>query len=318
MVICSAPGKVILFGEHAVVYGMPALAAAIEKRTYVTVQANISDKIKINSADSSGMVSIPIENLGAPSKDTYRYVKRAVYLTFQHQGKRTGLDIEIESRIPPASGLGSSAAVTVAAILAVSVALGNPLDKKTISSLAHRVEIDVQGAASPTDTSTSTFGGIQFIEPGKIVTYLDSPLNLVVGYSGMKRSTKVLVENVRKIKEKYPPIMDPIIQAIGKITEEGKMKIIENDLGAIGELMNLNQGLLDSLGVSNRILWNLVYSARDAGAFGAKLTGAGGGGCMIALVNDDPEKVIAAIEKEGCKAFYAPISKEGVKIEGDK
>lgn len=296
MITTSAPGKIILFGEHAVVYGEPALVSAIDKRIYV--HASKTQKgIKITSDKS---------------KD-FRYVKKAVELVFDYAGRKCGLDIKIDSELPPASGLGSSAAASVAAILAVSELLGAKLSKAEIAKLGHRTELEVQGAASPTDTAISTFGGMLFIQPKKKYQRINAALPLVIGYTGIERSTKILVQNVRSLKEKFPEIVNPIVKDVGKITREAKRRLENNQ--DIGELMDINHGLLAALGVSTEKLNELVYAARKAGARGAKLTGAGGGGCMIAYTPKNAEKVARAIEACGCIALRAPISKEGARVE---
>lgn len=297
MITTSAPGKVILFGEHAVVYGEPALVCAIDKRVYVHA-LKVPSGLKITSGKSKDL----------------RYVKKAVELVFEHAGKKCGLDIKIDSELPPASGLGSSAAVSVATILAVSELLGAKLSKAEIAKLGHRAELEVQGAASPTDTAISTFGGVLFIQPKKQkYQRINAALPLVVGYTGIERSTKILVQNVRSLKEKFPEIVNPMIKDIGKITREAMRRLKSNQ--DIGELMDINHGLLDALGVSTEKLNKLVYAARKAGARGAKLTGAGGGGCMIAYTPKNAEKVARAIEACGCTALRAPISKEGARVE---
>jgi mevalonate kinase len=320
MIVTSAPGKVILFGEHAVVYDEPSLAGAIDRRVYIQVERRVDRQIKIFSDDLSPKeISFSLDKPCFMEKNDafaeFRYVKKAVELTFEHLKKDSGLELKIDSEIPPASGLGSSASVSVATILAVSTILDIELKKEEIARLGHRVELEVQGAASPTDALTTTFGGILYIQPRK---QKHEPINvslpLVVGYTGVERSTKILVENVRLLKERYPMIIDPIIRDIGRIVREAKTRLENNDKD-IGELMNINHGLLEALGISTEKLSELVYTARTAGAAGAKLTGAGGGGCMIAYTPENAEKVIKAIKGCNCTALKAPISREGVRVE---
>jgi mevalonate kinase len=312
MVTVSAPGKVILFGEHAVVYGKPALVGAIDKRTFVKLDTRDDDTISINSDMEPYTLSFSIDELGVASG--FPYIRKAIELAFENIGKKTGLDIEISSEFPHASGLGSSASVSTATILAVHEALGGKIPKNELAKLGHKVEFEVQGAASPTDTAIATFGGVLFIESGKdVYQKMDARLPLVVGYTGIERSTKVLVENVRALREKSPDMVDSIIENIEKITCEAKERIEKGE--EIGELMDLNHGLLASLGVSNFLLDRCVRAARDAGAKGAKLTGAGGGGCMIAYVTEHEEEVAKAIEECGCETFYSVVSSEGVRIE---
>ncbi len=312
MVTASAPGKVILFGEHAVVYGEPSLVAALDRRTYVEANSREDNKINISSVlgDNASLGN----DLSWDMKDDFRYVKKAVSLVFERINNSTGLDILIKSDVPPSSGLGSSAAVTVATIMAVSEIVGLKIDKKEIADMGHKVELEVQGAASPTDTSISTFGGVLLVKPAeKEVEHLEAELPLTIGYTGVERSTKALVDKVRRQKDDNPDLVDPIIKHMGRLTREAKVLIEAGE--SIGELMNINHGLLESLDVSTKQLSQAVNAARKAGAKGAKLTGAGGGGCMVALTPQNQAEVMKAIQGCDCEAFSASISKEGVRLE---
>ncbi|MFV2041378.1 MAG: mevalonate kinase [Candidatus Hydrothermarchaeales archaeon] len=301
MVTASAPGKVILFGEHAVVYGEPAIAAAIDKRIFVSVEERSNESIEISSTHEL--------------RDGYPYVKAAAEITFEYLGSRRGLEISIDAEFPPASGLGSSAAVSVATILATASLLGGEIGKKDLAQLGHQVEKRVQGAASITDSSVTTFGGVLFIKPrlevAEKITTVSLPL--VVGYTGVGDSTKEVVKNVGVLRDSYPEVVDPIIHTIGQVALAAKKVLSEE--GDIGGLMNINHGLLEALGVGTERLSQYVYAARKAGAFGAKITGAGGGGCMVAYVPQNQEGVAGAISDLGGLALVAGIEEEGVRIE---
>jgi mevalonate kinase len=301
MVTASAPGKVILFGEHAVVYGEPAIAGAINKRIYVTTEKRPDGELNISSAHEL--------------KDGYPYVRKAVGLTFEYLGKECGVDIKIDSEFPPASGLGSSAAVSVATIVSLSTLLDEKIEKKDVARLGHIVEKKVQGAASITDSSVTTFGGVLFIKPKLEIAeeVRVGRIPLVVGYTGKGGSTKDLVNNVRAKKEDYPDIFDPILHSIGRITVKARGALEAE--GNLGELMNINHGLLEALGVGTEKLSRYVHAARRAGASGAKITGAGGGGCMVAYVPRDQADVAKAIEVEGGLALEVEIESHGVRIE---
>jgi mevalonate kinase len=189
------------------------------------------------------------------------------------------------------------------------------IDRRKISELGHRVEVEVQGSASPTDTSIATYGGVLFVEPS--ITNIEQinvdNLPLVIGYTGVERSTKLLVDKVRGLKEKYPDLVNPIIKDIGRLTRKARNMLERgND---VGDLMNLNHGLLEALGVSTEQLSRAVYAARRAGASGAKLTGAGGGGCMIALAPKNRDVVMKAINECSCTAFYSAVARDGVRLE---
>ena len=292
---CAAPGKIYLFGEHAVVYGEPAIACAVELRTRVAVKR--SNDISISS------------NIGTTGLDfqMHPYVSSAI----QKLGS-PDVSIEITSRIPVGSGLGSSAAVTVATLEAINIECGLGYDKTNIAKMAHEIEQKVQGAASPTDTFVSTFGGVVEIPSRKKLDILDC--GIVIGNTNKGASPKKtaqLVKQVAQLKKEYPDFIDPIIKIIGSFARHGEIMVMQKNYRELGKLMNVNHGLLDALGVCTMELSALVYAARNAGAYGAKLTGAGGGGCMVALT-DSPEKVANAIEKAGGSAIISSFTPDGV------
>lgn len=288
---CSAPGKVYLFGEHAVVYGEPAIACAVELRTRVS--ARKSDAITISSdLGTTGLdfevhpyVSSAIEKLGSPD-----------------------VSVEIGSGIPVGSGLGSSAAVTIATLAAINTEFEMGLDNEELARIGHEIERKVQGAASPTDTFVSTFGGVVEIPSRKHLDPLDCCV--VIGNTGVQKNTKIILENVRELIREFPETLE-IIKIIGSLAKRGEALISKKDYISLGRLMNVNHGLLEALGISTAELSALVHAARNAGAFGAKITGAGGGGCMVALT-DSPRKVASAIERAGGRAIITEFTAEGV------
>ncbi len=312
----SAPGKAILFGEHAVVYGKPAIAMAINKRTCVEVLECTNNKINVNIRDLGikGCIDFNSETIvsDSPKKGILKYILES--LKKVHDG--SGMEIDIDVNIPIGGGLGSSAAVAVATIAAVSAYNELNLKQEEIAKYAHEVELAVQKSASPLDTTISTYGGLIYLEAnaeGIMQLDIDYDIPVVIGYTDIRGNTGKLVETVKIRRDIYPEIINPVIDSIELITEEAKEAILENDKKRIGELMNINQGLLDALGVNTKELSGMVYTARNAGACGSKITGAGGGGSIIAYCPDGTAKVISAIS-ETESALKADISKEGVKI----
>lgn len=301
MVSCSAPGKVYLFGEHAVVYGETAIACAVELRTRVRAEEN--DSIVIQS--QIGRTGIDFEK--------HPYISTVIERISELVPIK-GLFVEVNSELPVGSGLGSSAAVTIATIGALNELFGCGLSLDEISKLGHEIEIKVQGAASPTDTYVSTFGGVVTIPDRRKLRTPDC--GIVIGDTGIFSSTKELVANVRKLRESYPELIGPLMTSIGKISKIGETFVACQDYSSIGRLMNVNQGLLDALGVNILELSSLIYSARQAGAYGAKITGAGGGGCMVALAALDKCNNIAnAISNARGKATITRPTEQGLKIE---
>lgn len=295
MTTCSAPGKIYLFGEHAVVYGEPAIACAIELRTSAT--AKKSDAIIISS--DIGTTGLDFE--------VHPYVSAAI--------KKLGsmnVSIGISSDLPVGSGLGSSAAVTIATLAAINIEFELGYENEELATMGYEIEKEVQGAASPTDTFVSTFGGVVEITSRKHLKLLDC--GIVIGNTNKGASPKKtakLVKQVAMLKEEYPEVINPIIKTIGSFAKKGEVLISKKDYISLGKLMNVNHGLLDALGVGTLELSSLVYAARNAGAFGAKITGAGGGGCVVALT-DSPRKVASAIEKAGGQAIITRFTAKGV------
>ncbi len=328
-VLASAPAKIILFGEHSVVYGKPAIAAAINLRTYVRAEFNNSDRIKIEAKDikTPGLIvsfsenEIYFESDYGKAAEVLSYVRQAIELVRDEaDANGRGITVSITSQIPVGAGLGSSAAVAVSTIGAVSKLLGLELSNEEIARLGHRVELLVQGVSSGIDPTVSALGGFIHYENGKFehLPFVDLPV--VVGYTGSSGSTKELVAMVRDTYEDIPDIIEPILAAMGKVVEKARETLLLGEdgrwkLGRLGELMNINHGLLDALGVSTKKLSELVYAARTAGALGAKITGAGGGGCMYALAPEKQSEVATAITIAGGTPMVTEISREGLRIE---
>lgn len=312
MIRSSAPGKIFLFGEHAVVYGEPAVAAAVDLRATVTVEERDDDSVRVSAPDLGiNSASLPLQKLGRghPDHPELDYVFRSV----AEMDVSLGVDVTVESEVPVGSGLGSSAAVTVATIHALARFTGRELSRGEVARRARSVEVDVQGAASPTDTHVSAHGGANIVHPDRnsheSVALPD--VEFVAGDTGQRGSTAELVENVRVLKDRHDTITD-IIHAMGRLTEEGADALERGDTDAVGELMNVNHGLLEALGVSTPLLARLVHAAREAGSPGAKITGSGGGGCMVAL---DASGVADAIAESGGRAIPLEPDTEGVRAE---
>jgi mevalonate kinase len=333
MTVASAPGKVYLFGEHAVVYGEPAVPCAIERRARVTVERRDDDRVRVD-ADALTLSGFTVAwggdagetpELDVPTtlvEAAMGYIDGAVAQArdVAREAGATdpdaGLNIGIESEIPLGAGLGSSAAVVVAAIDAASRELGADLPREALADRAYRVEHEVQdGQASRADTFCSTMGGAVRVQ-GDDCRRLAGVGNLpfVVGYDGGAGDTGELVAGVRALREDHDFAADTVA-AIGDIVREGEtlLRGQETPLGELGELMDFNHGLLSALGVSARSLDAMVWAARESGAHGAKLTGAGGGGCIVAL--DDSAGARTALDyTPGCEeAFRAELDTDGVR-----
>jgi len=327
MVTSSAPGKVYLFGEHAVVYGEPAVPCAIERRVHVTA-TEIDEGLRIHANDLQ-LDGFTVEYSGDgeshPDVDVAEslveagmgYVNEAV--TQARDAADTpeaGFEISVEGDIPLGAGLGSSAALVVAAIDAATRELGVELPASEIADRAYQVEHEVQdGQASRADTFCSAMGGAVRVE-GDDCRRLDGigTLPFVIGYDGGAGDTGALVAGVRNLRQEYDFAADTVA-TIGDIVRKGEAVLGTGDHERLGELMDFNHGLLSALGVSSRSLDSMVWAARDADAHGAKLTGAGGGGCIVAL--DETDDALTALKyTPGCEdVFRAELDTDGVRQE---
>jgi len=282
----SAPGKVFLFGEHAVVYGKPGIAMAIKPRVFVTV------------------------------RDTKRPQRaKSPYIDSCFEAMEVMGSVYINSQIPSSSGLGSSAAVTVATLSAINDEFHKNKTREDIANMAFEIEKKVQkGRASPTDTTVSSYGGIVLISGGSRRRLPPQNMHLVIGDSLISHSTARMVEQVGEFKKSNPNIVDPVLDAIEGVS----MSAIHHfsNPRELGRFMNMNHALLEVLGVGHPQLAKMVLAARNAGAFGAKITGAGGGGCMVALCPKPlKHRIAGAIEACNARAIVTGIDTEGVRKE---
>jgi mevalonate kinase len=323
-VVASAPAKIILLGEHFVVYGEPAIVLAIDKRVYAKVE-NRNDKIlylRSVNLNLSGYFENRIFKVeqGDPKEARSRFepVKLVAEKVLEKYGENVGLSVEINSTVPVAAGLGSSAAVAAAVTAAIGGLLNVKMSKEDILRMSYEAEKIVHGTPSGIDSAISTFGGALLFQMDTGFQPLDVNIDipLVVGNTGVIRSTRSQVEKVRNIREKYAQIMDHVMRAARETVLRAVDALKENDLETVGELMNINHALLCGIGVSDESLEWLINAARKAGALGAKLTGGGGGGCMIALAkNERLQPIMEAIQRAGGIPFTAKKTNEGVKIE---
>jgi mevalonate kinase len=323
-VTASAPAKIILFGEHFVVYGEPAIVLAIDKRAYAKVEKRKDKRLNLRSLNLnlSGYYengSFKVEHGDAKeARLKFEPIKQAVEKVLEKCGEKVGLDIEINSTVPVAAGLGSSAAVVAAVTTAVSALLNVGMSKEEVFRITYEAEKIVHGTPSGIDPAISTFGGTLLfqMDTGFKPINVKTDIPLVIGDTCVQRSTRTQVEKVRELKEKYPQIIEPIMLSARETVLRALDALNEGDLETVGELMNINHALLCSVGVSDESLEWLINAARKAGALGAKLTGAGGGGCMIALSkNERLEQIMEAIQRAGGKPFVARKTDEGVRIE---
>lgn len=309
----SAPGKLMLLGEHAVVYGRPCIVTAVGQRMKATVELTDEPTFELNAPDVNVLNYLRLmENLGEGEiPKGAKFIEIAVKNFIQKYPFSGGLKVETKSEFSAQFGFGSSSASTVCVIKALSEITGANLDQKSIFDLAYKTVLDIQGKGSGFDVAAAIYGGtLYFKKGGEVIEPLKiSSLPLIVGYSGIKADTVTLMNQVL---EKDQKIVDSIYTEVGKLVEQAKEAVLSKDWSTLGKLMDENQKLLKELGVSIEKLDNMISGAKNAGAYGAKLSGAGGGDCIIALAPEDKVKSV----KEGITAAGGEIIDVQANVEG--
>jgi mevalonate kinase len=281
----SAPGKVILFGEHAVVYGRPAIAIPVTQvKAKAIVTANprgMPGEVRVQAPDiglESTLEALdPVQPLAAAIQGV------AIALKVKHLPACT---VKITSTIPVAAGMGSGAAVSVAIIRALSAFLGHPFPDEKVSALAFEVEKIHHGTPSGIDNIVITYARPIYFVKGKPIEILKvgRPFTIVIGDTGIASPTATAVGEVRKAWQADKAQYEAYFDSVGAIVESARQAVESGGVELLGPLMDANHGVLRKIGVSSAALDGLVTAARRAGAWGAKLCGGGRGGNMIALV----------------------------------
>lgn len=303
MIKVSAPGKLMLLGEHAVVYGQPCIVTAVDQRLVVEAEKTEDGKITIDAPD--------VKNTSFVKEVIHQFVEK-------WNIKHNGLKINTKSAFSGVYGFGSSAASTVATLKALTALFNVHVDNKALFDLAYTVTLKVQGLGSGFDVASSIYGGtIYFLTGGKTIEPLNiHNLPLIIGYCGVKSSTVEMVKMVGEKRNKFPEKVERIFQGVAKLVEDAKSRMLEGDWERVGKLMDFNQEYLRDLGVSSEKLEALISAAKKAGAFGAKLSGAGGGDCMIAIgANDKREAIQKAITEAGGQVIDVRANAQGVGVE---
>lgn len=300
----SAPGKLMLFGEHAVVYQRPCLVTSVSSRIYIET-----------SRIRKGLL------IDAPQVKDIRFVKETVKVFKEKYPVDGGLKIKTFSDFKRIYGFGSSSAVTVATIYGLSKLYQIKMSRKEIFDLGYKVTLNIQGVGSGFDIAAAVYGKtLYFITGGKLIKPLViNQIPMVVGFSGVKADTPKIVKDLKLKIEKDKNKFNKIFDQIAKIVIKAKRELAKGHWLSLGELMNQNHRWLQKLGVSTRKLDRMCQKAVEAGAYGAKLSGAGGGDCMIALVSPDKKsQVEAAINQVGGEVINVFNNTEGVRLEYNK
>ncbi|MDO8621461.1 MAG: mevalonate kinase [Candidatus Levybacteria bacterium] len=316
----SAPGKLMLLGEHAVVYDHPCLVTAVDQRMRATVETLDSLEFQLEAEDVKVTgYKKPLSEVGIGDiPKGAKFVEIALKNINEKYPLKTGLKITTTSEFSSQFGFGSSSASTVCTIKAVSEILGLNLSEKAIFDLAFKTVLDIQGKGSGFDVAAAVYGGtLYFVTGGKVIEPLDiKSLPLIVGYSGVKGDTVTLMNKVKETFADKQGRLNQIYNSIEALVDQAKMVLLKSDWKTFGDLMNQNQKYLSELGISIEKLDNMIKGALDAGAYGAKLSGAGGGDCMIAIATEEKKQAVEqGINAVGGEVINVGTNAEGARVE---
>jgi len=307
-------GKAILFNEHFVVYGVPAIVSAIGKYTNSKVESIDKPGWKLN--DNRKATPKYKEDKIGQQKDSIDRILKKMDIDLS----KNGLELTLDGTLYCASGIGASAASCVAIARALSDHYNLNLSDEEINEIAYEGEKGYHGTPSGIDNTAATFGGLIWFEKGSNPVIekipIQTPIEIVMGNTGKVANTQAAVAGVKDRKEQNPEKYKEIFDRAENIAYLAKNALLNEDFQGLGKLMNENHKLLQQIEVSSRELDFLVKLARDQGAFGAKLTGGGLGGSIIALTpgRELQEEVANAIEKEGFQTLKTVI---GASFRGD-
>ncbi len=284
-------GKVILLGEHSVVYGHPALAAGLTRGVTAVAEPSTEDRLVVSpwDVDVRGPELLEASGAGFGNRSEARgeaSLARAFAAALEgYLDRPAPVCIRAEVDLPGGAGLGCSAAIGVAVVGALDAHYGVERTNEERGAYSMRWERVFHGNPSGVDNAMSACGGVAVFKRGEPLrpVKVQQPFALVVAHSGESSSTKEIVDHVARQHDKEPERMQQIFEGIGVLVNNARLAVEADDLRALGQLMDMNQALLSAMMISTEKLETLCRVARAGGALGAKLTGAGGGGCMIAL-----------------------------------
>jgi mevalonate kinase len=300
--IAEAPSKAIITGEHFVVHGAWALAAALPRRVRVEV---------VESAHPS-VVSDKLSCAGAPGRSILGVVE-AMAKEFSFDPR---LSVMVKSDVPVGAGLGSSASTMVATASAIARLHSLDLEAPDIIRFSMVGEKAIHGRPSGIDAAVCTIGGVVLFRPGIAPRriFFKGPRSLIVAFSGRERSTKRQIRRVAGVKEMLPSLFGSLTEAASDVSLMAAEKLVEGDMKTLGRMLSFNHAVLSTIGVSSQPLDRIVDLALSLGAYGAKLTGAGGGGSIVAVAPAGKEKsIVSGLTERGFEAFRADIPVGGVK-----
>jgi mevalonate kinase len=300
--VAEAPSKVIITGEHFVVHGAWALAAALPRG--VRVEMSKSSRFQATSDRFAGI------------HPSLRPVGLVVEEMAREFSVKPRVRVAVSSAIPQGAGLGSSASTMVAVASAFSKLNSLGLGPEEVARFSMVGEREIHGKPSGIDSAICAYGGVLLFRAGKTpkkVTF-DGHRSLIVSYSGRSRSTKGQIGRVSDFKQSLPGLFSALSESVSDLSLKAAEMLVAGDMKGLGRILSLNQAVLGFLGVSNRTLDRMVDYLAFAGSYGAKLTGAGGGGSVVAVASEAKEKsIVSGLKARGFETFIAEVPAKGVR-----
>jgi len=331
-IVTIAPGKVILFGEHFVVYGYPSLIASIDKffKVRVRLSPSTGDEIKIESnLGFRATIRKSVLDLPPGQDNAYYEIIKKMHNVIKYLMIHTGIDVKsrygilihLDSQIPLGGGLGSSSAFCVALTAALYHSINNKVNNNKICSESINAEKIINRETSGADCNICTFGGLgQFdkLNGFKRISADFSEYQFLIIDSGVAHDTFSMIEKVSRIKNNYPNAFGNLCNEYGEIYDQALNFLEHKDIRNIGKLLNRNHDLLVKLSLSNPIIDKIINICNSEGSLGTKIIGAGGGGSVLSLIHKEDLSVIKNIQKRldllNLKYFFAKIDPEGLRI----
>lgn len=301
--VAEAPSKAIITGEHFVVHGSHALAAALGKKVRVKVAEATRLTITSNRVSARDPLALlPVEKVVGAISSEY--------------GFKPAFRVEISSAIPERSGMGSSASTMVAVAAAIARCSGIDASPSDVVRFAMEGEREIHGNPSGVDVNVCAYGGVILYKMGRKPqkVKLGSARHLIIAYSGRQRSTKTMIDRVSQAKMAYPCLFQGVANSVDELSLAAADRLAAGDLRGLGRLLTLNHSILSAVGVSSAHLDGMVEALLSLGCFGAKLTGAGGGGSVIGVAPENKGKsIISQLTARGFESFEERIPVEGVR-----
>jgi mevalonate kinase len=301
--VAEAPSKAIITGEHFVVHGSHALAASLGRKVRVEVTP-------------ASVLSLSSDRVRPENQRALAPVRSVIAALASEYGFRPEFRVKISSTIPRQSGMGSSASTMVAVVAAVARYKGIRLALPELVRFAMEGEKEIHGNPSGVDVNACAYGGVILFRMGATPqkVRLSSPRRLIVAYSGRQRSTKTMIDRVFSMKSTHPRLFQGLADSVDELSLTASDLLSRGELAGLGRLLTLNHAVLSCVGVSNNDLDAMVEILLSLGCYGAKLTGAGGGGSVIGVAPESKGKsIISQLAERGFEAFEEQIPVEGVK-----